>query len=149
MKSVIDGDLCEQYNLLDAEKKKSVAEELDRQPSELAKKLEDIRTRYAFWGQKQKKKKQHDFPLRINSIFYNFSRFSVINFVSGTYSHFFQNNKITRIHKYIIEILEESKRTREINHKKLRLQQQLCSQITFMFQLQKYFKTLITECTVD
>jgi len=48
IKSTIDGDLCEQYSLLDPAKQKSIAEDLDRQPSEIAKKLEDIRTRYAF-----------------------------------------------------------------------------------------------------
>jgi len=48
LKSVIDGDLCEQYSLLDPTKQKTIAEDLDRQPSEIAKKLEDIRTRYAF-----------------------------------------------------------------------------------------------------
>jgi len=45
---VIDGDLCEQYNTLDPAKKKSIAEELDRTPAEVSKKLEDIRTRFAF-----------------------------------------------------------------------------------------------------
>ena len=48
MKNVIDGDLCEQYNNLEAAKQKSIAEELDRTPAEVAKKLEDIRTRFAF-----------------------------------------------------------------------------------------------------
>lgn len=46
--NVIDGDLCEQYNSIDPSKQKSIAEELDRTPNEVAKKLEDIRTRYAF-----------------------------------------------------------------------------------------------------
>lgn len=48
VKNVIDGDLCEQYNSLEPAKQKSIAEDLDRTPSEVAKKLEDIRTRYAF-----------------------------------------------------------------------------------------------------
>lgn len=48
VRNVIDGDLCEMFNALDAVKQKSVAEELDRTPSEVSKKLEDIRTRYAF-----------------------------------------------------------------------------------------------------
>ena len=48
MKSVLDGDLCEQYNNLEPAKQKSIAEELDRTPAEVSKKLEDIRTRYAF-----------------------------------------------------------------------------------------------------
>ncbi|XP_048747957.1 splicing factor 3B subunit 3-like [Ostrea edulis] len=48
VKSVIDGDLCEMFNSMDPAKQKSVSEELDRTPSEVSKKLEDIRTRYAF-----------------------------------------------------------------------------------------------------
>ncbi|XP_067652800.1 splicing factor 3B subunit 3 [Haliotis asinina] len=48
VKNVIDGDLCEMFNSMDASKQKSVAEELERTPSEVSKKLEDIRTRYAF-----------------------------------------------------------------------------------------------------
>ena len=47
--NVIDGDLCEMFNSMDAAKQKTVAEELDRTSSEVSKKLEDIRTRYAFW----------------------------------------------------------------------------------------------------
>ncbi|KAL4657067.1 splicing factor 3B subunit 3 [Arapaima gigas] len=48
VKNVIDGDLCEQFNSMDPQKQKSVSEELDRTPPEVSKKLEDIRTRYAF-----------------------------------------------------------------------------------------------------
>ncbi|CAM9695035.1 splicing factor 3B subunit 3 [Petromyzon marinus] len=48
VKNVIDGDLCEQFNSMDPAKQRSVAEELDRTPAEVSKKLEDIRTRYAF-----------------------------------------------------------------------------------------------------
>ena len=48
VKNVLDGDLCEQYNNLEPSKQKSIAEELDRTPAEVSKKLEDIRTRYAF-----------------------------------------------------------------------------------------------------
>lgn len=48
VKNVIDGDLCEQFNSLEPAKQKSIAEDLDRNPSEVSKKLEDIRTRYAF-----------------------------------------------------------------------------------------------------
>ena len=48
IKDVIDGDLCEQFNTLEPHKQKSIAEELDRTPAEVSKKLEDIRTRYAF-----------------------------------------------------------------------------------------------------
>ncbi|KAK9701922.1 Mono-functional DNA-alkylating methyl methanesulfonate N-term [Popillia japonica] len=48
VKNVIDGDLCEQYNSLDPAKQKSIALDLERTPAEVSKKLEDIRTRYAF-----------------------------------------------------------------------------------------------------
>jgi splicing factor 3B subunit 3 len=47
-KNVIDGDLCEQFNSLEPGKRRSIAEDLDRTPSEVAKKLEDMRTRFAF-----------------------------------------------------------------------------------------------------
>jgi splicing factor 3B subunit 3 len=46
--NVLDGDLCEQFNSIDAAKQKSIADDLDRTASEVSKKLEDIRTRYAF-----------------------------------------------------------------------------------------------------
>jgi splicing factor 3B subunit 3 len=48
VKNVLDGDLCEMYNLLDVAKQKTIAEELDRSVSEVSKKLEDMRARYAF-----------------------------------------------------------------------------------------------------
>jgi splicing factor 3B subunit 3 len=48
VKNVIDGDLCETYNSLDSRKKKSIADELDRTPAEVSKKLEEFRNRYAF-----------------------------------------------------------------------------------------------------
>lgn len=35
VRSVIDGDLCELYNSLDISKKRSIAEDLDRTPSEV------------------------------------------------------------------------------------------------------------------
>lgn len=35
VRSVIDGDLCELYNSLDIAKKKSIADDLDRTPSEV------------------------------------------------------------------------------------------------------------------
>ncbi|ETN79202.1 hypothetical protein NECAME_09920 [Necator americanus] len=47
-KNVIDGDLCEQFGLMDATAQREVTEGLDRTTSEISKKLEDIRTRYAF-----------------------------------------------------------------------------------------------------
>ncbi|KAK9916752.1 hypothetical protein WJX75_006568 [Coccomyxa subellipsoidea] len=43
VKDVIDGDLCEQYSQLPAAKQKSIADELERTPGEILKKLEDIR----------------------------------------------------------------------------------------------------------
>ena len=48
VKNVIDGDLCELFGSLPNEKKRQIAESVDRTVSELAKKLEDIRNRVAF-----------------------------------------------------------------------------------------------------
>ncbi|XP_063828077.1 splicing factor 3B subunit 3 isoform X1 [Ostrinia nubilalis] len=48
VKNVIDGDLCEQFNSLEPAKQKAIASDLERTPAEVSKKLEDIRTRYAF-----------------------------------------------------------------------------------------------------
>lgn len=48
VKNVIDGDLCEQYLSLDLTKQKNVAADMFRTTSQVCKKLEDIRTRYAF-----------------------------------------------------------------------------------------------------
>uniref|UniRef100_A0A6B2EBF0 Splicing factor 3B subunit 3 n=1 Tax=Phlebotomus kandelakii TaxID=1109342 RepID=A0A6B2EBF0_9DIPT len=48
VKNVMDGDLCEQFTSLEPAKQKNIASDLGRIPSEVAKKLEDIRTRYAF-----------------------------------------------------------------------------------------------------
>jgi splicing factor 3B subunit 3 len=48
VRNVIDGDLCEQFNSLEPNKQRSISEDLDRTPNEVAKKLEDIRTRFAF-----------------------------------------------------------------------------------------------------
>ncbi len=45
VKNVLDGDLCEQYNTLEATKQRSIAKELDRTPTEVGKKLEDIRNK--------------------------------------------------------------------------------------------------------
>ncbi|KAL4425697.1 hypothetical protein ABPG75_009713 [Micractinium tetrahymenae] len=45
VKDVVDGDLCEQFPQLPADKARGVAEELDRTPGEVLKKLEDIRNR--------------------------------------------------------------------------------------------------------
>lgn len=43
VRNVIDGDLCELYNSLDIAKKKSIAEDLDRTPSEVSKPLASIK----------------------------------------------------------------------------------------------------------
>jgi len=45
VKNVIDGDFCEQFASLDPEKQKQIAEDLERSPAEVLKKLEDIRNR--------------------------------------------------------------------------------------------------------
>ncbi len=48
VKAVIDGDLCEQFNTLAAEKKRMIAEELDRSVADVQKKIEDMRIRSGF-----------------------------------------------------------------------------------------------------
>lgn len=48
VKNVIDGDLCEQFNSIEPTKQKSISGDLERTTSEVSKKLEDVRTRYAF-----------------------------------------------------------------------------------------------------
>ncbi|KAJ3068360.1 Splicing factor 3B subunit 3 [Podochytrium sp. JEL0797] len=48
VKGVVDGDLCEVFNVVPIEKRRGIAEELDRSVGELAKKLEDLRNRVAF-----------------------------------------------------------------------------------------------------
>lgn len=48
LQHVVDGDLCEQFTSLDLPKQKQISSDLGRVPSEVVKKLEDIRTRYAF-----------------------------------------------------------------------------------------------------
>ena len=48
VKNVIDGDLCELYTSLPNEKKRAIAESVDRTVAEVAKKLEDARNRVAF-----------------------------------------------------------------------------------------------------
>ena len=45
VKDVIDGDLCEQFNGLDFKQQRVLSEELDRNPSEIIKKLEDMRNK--------------------------------------------------------------------------------------------------------
>ena len=45
VKNVVDGDLCEQFIRMDREKQNLLAEEVDRKPVEVMKKLEDIRNR--------------------------------------------------------------------------------------------------------
>lgn len=48
VKSVVDGDLCETFGLLSHQRQRALAEELDRTPSEVNKKLESLRTTSAF-----------------------------------------------------------------------------------------------------
>ena len=48
VKNVIDGDLCEQFNSLPPEKRRMIAEELDRSVTDVQKKIEDIRMRSGF-----------------------------------------------------------------------------------------------------
>lgn len=48
VKCTVDGDLCEEFNLLTPEKRRAIAGDLDRTSAEVAKKLEDIRNRVAF-----------------------------------------------------------------------------------------------------
>jgi len=45
VKDVVDGDLCEQFASLESDKQSLIAQELDRTPMEVIKKLEDIRNR--------------------------------------------------------------------------------------------------------
>ncbi|KAM9998298.1 hypothetical protein ACTFIY_007955 [Dictyostelium cf. discoideum] len=44
VKNIIDGDLCEQFSTLNYQKQLSISEELSRSPSEVIKKLEEIRS---------------------------------------------------------------------------------------------------------
>ncbi|EPE07260.1 pre-mrna-splicing factor rse1 [Ophiostoma piceae UAMH 11346] len=48
VKGVIDGDLCERFNLLPRDKKQMIAGELDRSVREIERKISDVRTRAAF-----------------------------------------------------------------------------------------------------
>jgi hypothetical protein len=43
IQNVIDGDLCEQYPSIEYEKQRKIAEDLERSPAEVQKKLEDMR----------------------------------------------------------------------------------------------------------
>ena len=45
MQDVIDGDLCEQFPTLAPDLQRKIADELDRTPGEILKKLEDIRNK--------------------------------------------------------------------------------------------------------
>lgn len=45
MQDVIDGDLCEQYPTLPLESQRKIADELDRTPAEILKKLEEVRNK--------------------------------------------------------------------------------------------------------
>jgi splicing factor 3B subunit 3 len=44
VKNVIDGDLCEQFGALPADVQRRIAEEMDRTPGEILKKLEQVRS---------------------------------------------------------------------------------------------------------
>lgn len=48
VRNVVDGDLCEVFAGLSNEVKRGVAEELDRDVSEVLRKVEDVRNRVAF-----------------------------------------------------------------------------------------------------
>ncbi|KAJ1996125.1 pre-mRNA-splicing factor rse1 [Coemansia spiralis] len=48
VRSVIDGDLCEQYYMLDEEKRELVSDDVDRTQQDIFKKLEDMRSLFAF-----------------------------------------------------------------------------------------------------
>jgi len=48
VKNVVDGDICEQFNMLDTAKQQQIARAFDRSSPFLLRKLEDLRTRYAF-----------------------------------------------------------------------------------------------------
>ena len=43
--AAIDGDLCEQFSTLEPSKQRAIAEEMERVPSEVTKKLEDFRNK--------------------------------------------------------------------------------------------------------
>ncbi len=45
VKDVVDGDLCEQYSNLEFNKQRVLAEEMDRTPPEVMKKLENLRNK--------------------------------------------------------------------------------------------------------
>ena len=44
-KGVVDGDFCTGFNTLPAEEQRSIAEDLDRSPAEISKKLEELMNR--------------------------------------------------------------------------------------------------------
>ncbi|KAJ8329230.1 pre-mRNA-splicing factor rse1 [Batrachochytrium dendrobatidis] len=46
--AIIDGDLCEMFNVMVGDKKRGIAESVDRSVADVGKKLEDMRTRVAF-----------------------------------------------------------------------------------------------------
>lgn len=45
MQDVIDGDLCEQFPSLPLDMQRKIADELDRTPGEILKKLEEVRNK--------------------------------------------------------------------------------------------------------
>ncbi|XP_074601621.1 splicing factor 3b subunit 3 [Brevipalpus obovatus] len=48
VKNVIDGDLIEQFNMIDLNKQKAIADDLNCIPAEVSKKLEDMRSQFVF-----------------------------------------------------------------------------------------------------
>ncbi|KAJ1810302.1 RNA splicing, via transesterification reactions with bulged adenosine as nucleophile, partial [Coemansia sp. RSA 2599] len=48
VKAVIDGDLCEQYNMLPEDKRELISDNLDRSQQDISKRLEDLRAMFAF-----------------------------------------------------------------------------------------------------
>ncbi|KAI9314019.1 CPSF A subunit region-domain-containing protein [Zopfochytrium polystomum] len=48
VRNVVDGDLCEMFHVVAPEKRRAIAEDMDRSVAEVSKKLEDLRNRVAF-----------------------------------------------------------------------------------------------------
>ena len=45
VKGVVDGDFCSRFNSLPADEQRAIAEELDRSPADISKKLEELSNR--------------------------------------------------------------------------------------------------------
>ncbi|KAJ1931101.1 RNA splicing, via transesterification reactions with bulged adenosine as nucleophile, partial [Linderina pennispora] len=48
VRCVVDGDLCERYFALDHETREAISDELDRTQQDICKKIEDMRSLFAF-----------------------------------------------------------------------------------------------------